>query len=145
MLPLLLNRRAPCVKAGDDVYIHWGVLALTHAKFTTAPAPTSDACCIYRPHPNLNIKTQTDPNSWSPMTAEEFRSSQLRHLRRKVGRVRRLLYPGLSEALKANLGRTGAAALGGDGSTASRPPPPDGHVRRCVTAATGNGALFFAG
>lgn len=63
-------------------------------------------------------------NSWSPMTAEEFRSSQLRHLRRRVGRVRRLLYPGLSEAIKARLGQIGG------GSTAAVPPLPDGHVRR---------------
>ena len=58
------------------------------------------------------------------MTADEFRSSQLNHLRRKVGRVRRLLYPGLSEALKTRLGQAGGS------STTDAPPPPDGHVRR---------------
>lgn len=65
------------------------------------------------------------------MTAEGFRSSQLRHLRRRVGRIRRLLYPGLSEALKARLGPIGGDS-GGGWSTTAAPPPPDGHVRRYV-------------
>lgn len=65
------------------------------------------------------------------MTAEEFRSSQLRHLRRRVHRVRQMLYPGLSEALKARLGQVGGRA--GGGSTMEGPPPPDGHVRRYKT------------
>lgn len=38
------------------------------------------------------------------MTAEEFRSSQLRYLGKNIDRVRRLLYPGLSEALRSRLG-----------------------------------------
>eukprot|EP00903_Cladosiphon_okamuranus_P012758 g11926.t1 len=71
--------------------------------------------------------------SWSPMTAEEFRSSQLRYLHRRVGRIRRLLYPGLSEAIKTRLRQVGGSGASG-GSTTTPAPPPDGHVRRYLLA-----------
>eukprot|EP00752_Nemacystus_decipiens_P012854 g11381.t1 len=71
-------------------------------------------------------------SSWSPMTAQEFRSSQLRYLRRRVGRIRRLLFPGLSEALTTNLGQIWAGT--GGGSATAPPQPPDGHVRRYLLA-----------
>lgn len=53
------------------------------------------------------------------MTAEEFRSSQLNYLCKNIDRVRRLLYPGLSEALRSQLGDA-------DDST----PRQDGYIRR---------------
>lgn len=59
------------------------------------------------------------------MTAEQFRSSQLGYLGRRVARVRRLLYPGLSDALRTRLG-----GEDGSGTGAKGPAPPDGHVRR---------------
>ncbi|CAB1120679.1 unnamed protein product [Ectocarpus sp. CCAP 1310/34] len=75
-------------------------------------------------------------SSWSAMTAEEFRSSQLSHLSRKARRVRRLLYPGLSEALKAQLGvgSNGTRATSAELATRAKPSPPDGHVRRYLAA-----------
>lgn len=127
-------------KSGDDVYKPFGVDITPHP-LRLLPPPLCGLS--YRPHANQTTEKH-DNSSWSPMTAEEFRSSQLRRLHRRVGRVRRLLYPGLSEALKANLGRAGAAgAWGGGGPTTSPPPPPDGHVRRYVLAATAN-AVFFS-
>ncbi|CAM9601528.1 unnamed protein product, partial [Ectocarpus fasciculatus] len=75
-------------------------------------------------------------SSWSPMTAEEFRSSQLSHLSRKARRVRRLLYPGLSEALKAQLGvgSKGTKTTTAELATRTKSSPPDGHVRRYLAA-----------
>ncbi|CAM9159174.1 unnamed protein product, partial [Ectocarpus sp. 8 AP-2014] len=75
-------------------------------------------------------------SSWSAMTAEEFRSSQLSHLSRKARRVRRLLYPGLSEALKAQLGvgSKGTRATTAELATRTKSSPPDGHVRRYLAA-----------
>lgn len=56
---------------------------------------------------------------WPPLTPEEFRNSQLNRLAKTAGKVRRLLYPGLSEALTWGLGNSA--------------PRQDGHVRRCVS------------
>ncbi|CAM9733729.1 unnamed protein product, partial [Laminaria digitata] len=61
------------------------------------------------------------------MTAEEFRSSQLSYLGKNIDRVRRLLYPGLSEALRGRLGGDG----GGGGSTPRRQ---EGYIRRYLLA-----------
>ncbi|CAM9985812.1 unnamed protein product [Scytosiphon promiscuus] len=74
---------------------------------------------------------------WSPMTAEEFRSSQLGHLDRRVARVRRLLYPGLSDAIRTRLGGEvgdGSGGRDGSGAAAKGSAPPDGHVRRYLVA-----------
>lgn len=69
------------------------------------------------------------------MTAEEFRSSQLSHLSRNARRARRLLYPGLSEVLKAQLGvgSKGTKTTTAELAARTKSSPPDGHVRRYGT------------